>query len=58
MGSLVGMSGLLLILLVGSGLSTAIGFILNKKAVWLPSLIILILALIGAAGLMILTGRM
>jgi hypothetical protein len=58
MGGILGISGLLLVLLVASGIMTAIGFILKKKAIWIPSLVLLILALIGSGALLILIGAM
>lgn len=55
---MIGAAGTLLVLLLASGLGTAIGFILQKKAVWLPSVVLLALSCAAAIYLFILIGRM
>lgn len=55
---MIGASGTLLVLLLASGLGTAIGFILQKKAVWIPSVVLLALSCAAAIYLFILIGRM
>ncbi|MBQ4289453.1 MAG: hypothetical protein II749_05820 [Clostridia bacterium] len=58
MRGILGISGLLLITLVASGIMTAVGSVLKKKAIWIPSLIVLSLALIATALLLLLIGAM
>ena len=58
MRGILGISGLLLIALVASGIMTAVGSFLKKKAIWIPSLIVLSLALIATALLLLLIGAM
>lgn len=58
MRGILGISGLLLIALVASGIMTAVGSVLKKKAIWIPSLIVLSLALIATAALLLLIGAM
>ena len=55
---MIGAAGTLLVLLLASGLGTAIGFILQKKAVWLPSAVLLGLSCAAAIYLIVLIGRM
>ena len=58
MGGLVTISGLILLALIAGGLTTAIGMILKKKAVWIPGIIVLSLAVIASFVLVILIGLM
>ena len=55
---MIGASGVLLALLRASGLGTAIGFILQKRAIWIPSAVLLGLSCAAAIYLFILIGRM
>ena len=55
---MIGVAGLLLVLLLASGLGTAIGFILQKKAIWIPSVVLLALSCAAAVYLIVLIGRM
>ncbi len=57
MQSLIGFSGLLLVLLIVSGLGTAIGTILQKKVIWIPSLVILLLSCAASGLLLTLIGQ-
>ena len=57
MQSLIGFSGLLLVLLIVSGLGTAIDTILQKKVIWIPSLVILLLSCAASGLLLILIGQ-
>ena len=57
MQSLIGFSGLLLVLLIVSGLGTAIGAILQKKVIWIPSLVILLLSCAASGLLLTLIGQ-
>ncbi len=58
MRGILGISELLLIALVASGIMTAVGSVLKKKAIWIPSLIVLSLALIATTVLLLLIGAM
>ena len=55
---MIGASGVLLLLLLASGLGTATGFILQKKAIWIPSVVLLALSCAAAVYLIALIGRM
>lgn len=55
---MIGASGVLLVLLLASGLGTAIGFILQKRAIWIPSVVLLGLSCAAAVYLILLIGRM
>ena len=57
MQSLIGFSGLLLVLLIVSGLGMAIGTILQKEVIWIPSLVILLLSCAASGLLLILIGQ-
>ena len=58
MQSLIGFSGLLLVLLFASGLGMAIGAILQKKVIWIPSLVILLLSCAASGLLLVLIGQL
>lgn len=55
---MIGASGVLLALLLASGLGTAIGSILQKGAIWIPSVVLLGLSCAAAVYLILLIGHM
>ena len=55
---MIAASGVLLALLLASGLGTAIGFILQKRAIWIPSVVLLGLSCAAAVYIIVLIGRM